>query len=130
MANTADLQVLYRDNPRFKRYVDRNRIQYQKTLEEMLQDALVREYAKECVEEEEIDSEVIKYLEARDFPPQTQGDRIRGMSDEDIAEDRVEIMNRYRSPYKKWVGDFEEVRDTREQAVAAELEWLRSEVVG
>lgn len=63
--------------------------------------AIVRLKAEDCVSSEEIDPEVIKFLETKDFPPQTNSDRIRSMSDEEIAEDRVEYMNRYRSPYKK-----------------------------
>lgn len=85
MASTTNLRELYRDNERFRRYVDRNCILYQKNLEEMLKNSLSREYAKQCVEEEEIDPEVIKYLEARDFPPQNRGDKIRGMCNMEIS---------------------------------------------
>lgn len=62
----------------------------------------------------------------------THADRIRSMSDEELAEERVQIE--YCSidgdiiPYYKYRTTMGASFPTRQQAVTAELEWLKSEV--
>lgn len=60
MQSTNDLAVMYTNNARFKRYVDRYAESYRMTVEEALQSALVREYAAECKRPETLDVQELK----------------------------------------------------------------------
>lgn len=116
---------LYATNSDFRAYVDRLSRSYRHriTTDEALSHALIKEVAKQY----ENPDNTYTFGKIGPLSHLTNADMIRQMSDEDLAEDRVECMNRYRSPYKGWVGDFEGVRDTKENAVEAELEWMKQE---
>lgn len=116
---------LYALNPKFRAYIDRTcrSFRYKVDAEELLSHALIKEVAKQY----ENPDDTYTFGKIVPLSHLTNGDMIRQMSDEDLAEDRIDSMNRYRSPYKGWVGDFEGVRDTKENAVAAEIKWLRQE---
>lgn len=115
---------LYTTNPNFRHYVDRYCITYCLTLNQALSNALVKAVADQYTHPDDTYS----FGNVGPLSHLTNADMIRAMSDQELAEDRVEHMNKYRSPYKGYVGDFEGVRDTRDQAVAAELEWLKHEI--
>ena len=116
---------LYETNPDFRSYVDTYSHSYRHriTADEALSHALIKEVAKQY----ENPDDTYTFGNIEPLSHLTNGDMIRQMSDEDLAEYMVECMNRYRSPYKGWVGDFEGVRDIKENAVAAELEWMKQE---
>ena len=111
---------LYRENPDFRAYVDRTSCSYRHRITSY--EALSLAFVKKVAKQYENPNNTYTFDNIGPLSHLTKGDRIRSMSDEEIAEDRVECMNRYRSPYKKWVRDFDGVCDTRDQAVAAEVE--------
>lgn len=119
-----DMHELYTTNPDFRTYVDKCCSTYRLTVEQALGHELVKAVADQYVHPDDTYSfgnlEPLRRL--------NNADMIRTMNDLELAEDRVDSMNKYRSPYKGYVGDFEGVCDSREQAVAAELKWLKQEV--
>lgn len=55
------------------------------------------------------------------------GDRIRAMNNWELAKDRIkEVGICLRN--KLWVGDFDGVADSEDEALRREMEWLESEV--
>lgn len=119
-----DIKQLYTSNADFHTYVDKFCRTYHLTVDHAIDHALVQAVACQYTNPDD----TYTFGNVGPLSPLTNGDRIRVMSDEELAEDRVECMNQYRSPYNGFVGDFDGVRDTREQAVAAEVEWLKQEV--
>lgn len=118
------MKELYNSNANFKTYVDRYCSTCSSTVDQALEHALVKAVADQYTHPDDTYS----FGNVEPMMPLTHSERIRIMSDEELAEDRVECMNRYRSPYKGYVGDFDGVRDSRDQAVVAELEWMKQEV--
>ena len=56
------------------------------------------------------------------------GDRIRSMTDEELAEALIDRIDIYcRDEGEMWTGDFWGIRHTKYNAIKAELEWLKSE---
>lgn len=55
--------------------------------------------------------------------PQTNADRIRAMSDEELAKDRVKY--KISNGYDVWTGDFDNVAGNYKEAIQKELDWLR-----
>lgn len=61
----------------------------------------------------------------------TNAYRIRNLSEEQLAEELIDRIDFYCSvnPQEEmWVGDFYGVEHSKEDAIRAELEWLKSEV--
>ena len=59
----------------------------------------------------------------------TNAEKIRGMTDIELAEaliDRIDIYTK--DEEERWIGDFWGVRYEKDDALEAELEWLKSEV--
>ena len=119
------MKELYSSNEDFKSYVDKYCRTYRYTPEEALEHDLVNAVAHQYTHPDD----TYTFGNVGPLRPLTNGDRIRAMSDEDLAEDRVECLNHFRSPYKGFVGDFDGVCNTREQAVAAEMEWMKADAV-
>ena len=56
-------------------------------------------------------------------------DRIRSMSDEELAGSRVDRIDFYtKSDIPEYIGDFEGIANGIEEAIALEIKWLQSEV--
>ncbi len=58
----------------------------------------------------------------------TNAEKIRGMTDIELAEaliDRIDIYTK--DEEERWIGDFWGVRYEKDDALEAELEWLKSE---
>lgn len=71
------------------------------------------------------------YLPNHNKGKQTNADRIRGMSDEELAESRIDKIDIYGChDSEMWIGDFAGYVESKEEAVKLELEWLQSEVEG
>ena len=61
--------------------------------------------------------------------PKTNADRIRSMSDEELAGSRVDRIDFYtKSDIPEYIGDFEGIVNGIEEAIALEIKWLQSEV--
>ena len=59
----------------------------------------------------------------------TQADRIRSMSDEELAGSRVDRIDFYtKSDIPEYIGDFAGIANSIEEAIALEIKWLQSEV--
>lgn len=59
----------------------------------------------------------------------TNADRIRAMSDEDLAKERIDRIDMYtNSPAKEFIGDFCGIVNSEEEAIKKELEWLQEKV--
>ena len=59
----------------------------------------------------------------------TQGERIRSMSDEELAGSRVDRIDFYtKSDIPEYIGDFDGIANSIEEAIALEINWLQSEV--
>lgn len=62
-------------------------------------------------------------------PRMTQADRIRSMSDEELAVSRVDRIDFYtKSDIPEYIGDFAGIANSIEEAIALEIKWLQSEV--
>ena len=60
---------------------------------------------------------------------QTQADRIRSMSDEELAGSRVDRIDFYtKSDIPEYIGDFDGIANGIEEAIALEIKWLQSKV--
>ena len=60
---------------------------------------------------------------------QTNADRIRSMSDEELAGSRVDRIDFYtESDIPEYIGDFDGIVNGIEEAIALEIKWLQSEV--
>ena len=60
--------------------------------------------------------------------PKTKGDRIRSMSDEELAGSRVDRIDFYtKSDIPEYIGDFDGIANGIEEAIALEIKWLQSE---
>lgn len=63
-----------------------------------------------------------------ELPKQTNADRIRAMSDEELAKERIDRIDMYtKSDSKEYIGDFEGVANSEKEAIKKELDWLQSE---
>ena len=61
--------------------------------------------------------------------PKTNADRIRSMSDEELAGSRVDRIDFYtKSDIPEYIGDFAGIANSIEEAIALEIKWLQSEV--
>ena len=61
--------------------------------------------------------------------PKTRADRIRSMSDDELAGSRVDRIDFYtKSDIPEYIGDFEGIANSIEEAIALEIKWLQSEV--
>ena len=61
--------------------------------------------------------------------PKNNADRIRSMSDEELAGSRVDRIDFYtKSDIPEYIGDFEGIANGIEEAIALEIKWLQSEV--
>ena len=61
--------------------------------------------------------------------PKTRADRIRSMSDEELAGSRVDRIDFYtKSDIPEYIGDFDGIANGIEEAIALEIKWLQSEV--
>ena len=61
--------------------------------------------------------------------PKTRADRIRSMSDEELAGSRVDRIDFYtKSDIPEYIGDFAGIANSIEEAIALEIKWLQSEV--
>lgn len=59
----------------------------------------------------------------------TNADRIRSMSDEELAGSRVDRIDFYtKSDISEYIGDFGGIANSIEEAIALEIKWLQSEV--
>ena len=60
--------------------------------------------------------------------PKSKADHIRAMSDEELAKERIDRIDIYtKSDSKEYIGDFEGIANSEEEAIKKELEWLQSE---
>lgn len=63
---------------------------------------------------------------------QTNADRIRSMTNRELAESRIDSIGMYSNRRVKnkemWTGDFYGIAESKEEALRLELEWLESEV--
>lgn len=63
---------------------------------------------------------------------QTNADRIRSMTNRELAESRIDSIGVYSNRRVKnkemWTGDFYGIADSKKEALMLELEWLESEV--
>ena len=67
--------------------------------------------------------------ECEHFKRMTQADRIRSMSDEELAGSRVDRIDFYtKSDIPEYIGDFAGIANSIEEAIALEIKWLQSEV--
>lgn len=61
----------------------------------------------------------------------TRADRIHSMSDEELAGSRVDRIDFYtKSDIPEYIGDFDGIANSIEEAIALEIKWLQSEVDG
>ena len=61
--------------------------------------------------------------------PKTNADRIRSMSDEELAGSRVDRIDFYtKSDIPEYIGDFDGIANGIEEAIALEIKWLQQEV--
>ena len=59
----------------------------------------------------------------------TNADRIRSMSDEELAVSRVDRIDFYtKSDIPEYIGDFDGIANGIEEAIALEIKWLQQEV--
>ena len=59
----------------------------------------------------------------------TNADRIRSMSDEELAGSRVDRIDFYtKSDIPEYIGDFAGIANSIEEAIALEIKWLQQEV--
>lgn len=59
----------------------------------------------------------------------TNADKIRNMSDEELAETLIDRIDIYcKDEGEMWIGDFWGIRHIKDSALKAELEWLQQEV--
>lgn len=59
----------------------------------------------------------------------TNADRIRAMTDEELAKERIDRIDMYtNSPAKEFIGDFCGIVNSEEEAIKKELEWLQEKV--
>ena len=60
---------------------------------------------------------------------QTNADRIRSFSDEELAVSRVDRIDFYtKSDIPEYIGDFAGIANSIEEAIALEIKWLQQEV--
>lgn len=58
----------------------------------------------------------------------SKADKIRLMSDEELAKERIDRIDAYtKSDLKVFIGDFAGIVNSEEEAIKKELEWLQSE---
>lgn len=61
--------------------------------------------------------------------PKTNADRIRAMNDEELAGSRIDRIDFYtKSDNPEYIGDFEGIANSIEEANKLEIAWLQSEV--
>lgn len=64
---------------------------------------------------------------------QTNADRIRSMTNRELAKSRIDPIGVYSNRRVKnkemWTGDFYGIADSKKEALRLELEWLESEVL-
>ena len=61
--------------------------------------------------------------------PKIRADRIRSMSDEELAGSRVDRIDFYtKSDIPEYIGDFAGIANSIEEAIALEIKWLQSEL--
>lgn len=65
---------------------------------------------------------------------QTNADRIRSMTNRELAESRIDSIGMYSNSRIKnkemWTGDFKGIAKSKKEALMLELEWIESEVAG
>ena len=67
--------------------------------------------------------------ENNDDKKTTNADRIRSMSDEELAVSRVDRIDFYtKSDIPEYIGDFDGIANGIEEAIALEIKWLQQEV--
>lgn len=63
---------------------------------------------------------------------QTNADRIRNMTNKELAESRIDSIGMYSNSRTEnremWTGDFSGIADSKKEALRLELKWLESEV--
>lgn len=63
---------------------------------------------------------------------QTNADRIRNMTNRELAGSRIDFIGMYSNSRTKngemWTGDFHGIADSKSEALRLELKWLESEV--
>lgn len=106
----VNMRELYNTNASVKAYVDRLCRTDRYTVNQVLDHALVKAVADQCIHPED---DTYTFGNVEPLSRLTNADMIRAMSDDELAGYMVECMNRFRSPYKGCVGDFDGVRDTR-----------------
>ena len=58
----------------------------------------------------------------------SKADKIRSMSDEELAKNLIDRIDMYtKSDFKEYIGDFNGIEFSEEEAIKKELEWLQSE---
>ena len=63
------------------------------------------------------------------YTKMTQADRIRSMSDAELAGSRVDRIDFYtKSDIPEYIGDFAGIANSIEEAIALEIKWLQSKV--
>lgn len=64
---------------------------------------------------------------------QTNADRIRNMTNKELAESRIDSIGMYSNSRVKnkemWTGDFKGIAESKKEALRLELDWLESEVL-
>ena len=84
--------------------------------------------AKEHLSVMDRDSGVIGAFLRNSKNPKTNADRIRAMSDEELAKERIDRIDIYtKSDLEEFIGDFDGIVNSEEEAIKKELEWLQSE---
>lgn len=64
----------------------------------------------------------------KDEVKKTNADKIRAMSDEELAKERIDRIDIYtKSDLEEFIGDFDGIVNSEEEAIKKELEWLQSE---
>ena len=60
--------------------------------------------------------------------PKTNADRIRNMTNEELAEIRIDRIDIYcKTDVQMWIGDFLGIAESKEEALRLEKKWLESE---
>ena len=88
-------------------------------------DEIVGKWCPKTNDSPDVESE----RECRHYKCMAQADRIRSMSDEELAGSRVDRIDFYtKSDIPEYIGDFEGIANGIEEAIALEIKWLQSEV--
>ena len=70
-----------------------------------------------------------EYIREDSTDKMSNADRIRSMSDEELAGSRVDRIDFYtKSDIPEYIGDFDGIANSIEEAIALEIKWLQSEV--